>query len=200
MQTLHGKLLERMISAATPKDLITVGKHLKSKGVSGVLISGGCDNFGRVPFESFIDAIRELKNLGMKVFIHTGLVDEERAKLLKEANIDVVLIDVVADQKSIYDVLNLKISTIAFINSLRIMQKHDLRIAPHIVIGLNKGLPSGEFKAIDKLVSIEPDTLILVIFTPYTGTPFEKYQPPKPSYVVKVLEYARKNFMKYLYP
>jgi len=189
----YGKLLERMIPVTTPKDLIIIGRRLKSKGVNGLLISGSCDNLGRVPFESFVSTIRELKGIGMKIFIHTGLIDEERAKLLKEANIDVVLLDVVLDQKSIYEVLNLKISTSAFINSLRIMQRYDLRIAPHIVIGLNKGLPSGEFKTIDELVNIEPDTLILVIFTPYMGTPFEKYQPPKPSYVIKVLEYARKR-------
>jgi len=48
-----------------------------------------------VPFKHFVDALKYVKSLGLKVFIHTGIVDEYRAQLLKDAGVDMVLIDAI---------------------------------------------------------------------------------------------------------
>ncbi len=189
----YGKLLERMISATTPEKLMKLGERLRREGVSGVLISGGCDSHGKVPFEKFVDAIKYLKSLGLKIFMHSGLVDEQRAQLIREAGVDVVLLDLIVDDEVIRSVLNLNVPSDLFVESVKNLLKFDVRVAPHIVVGINGGMPSSEFRSIDVLSRLNPHAAVIVVFTPYPGTPFENREPPDPTYVVKVIEYARRE-------
>ncbi len=179
-----------MLACNKPEDLNAVAIKLRSNGVRGVLISGGCDLLGRVPFEDYIESIRYLKELGFKVYIHSGIVDDNRARLLKESGVDAVLIDFVIHEGAIKEVLGLD-DVNAYLRSLKILMRHSLNVIPHVVIGLYKGLPSNEFKAIDILSKLKPKAVVFVVFTPYPGTPYEDLKPPNADYVIKVLKYGR---------
>ncbi|MCS7139470.1 MAG: radical SAM protein [Candidatus Nezhaarchaeota archaeon] len=186
----YGKLLNNMIPVSDPNDLKSLADDLKKIGGNGVLISGGCDEEGRVPFEGYLDAIKHLKELGLKVFIHTGVVDDFRAKLLEQVGVDAVLVDCVVSEAAIRGVIGLN-DVEAYVRSLRILTKHKLNVVPHVVIGINRGMPSDEFKAIDLLSELRPKAVVFVIFTPYPDTPLELASPPQPNYVIEVLKYSR---------
>jgi len=182
-----------MIPAVTPNELIAVADRLKATGIKGVLVSGGCDYSGRVPFEPFVNALKYMKRLGFKVFMHTGVVDKYRAQLLKDVGIDLVLIDAVISDKAIKEVIGLNVHPDTYIDSIKVLKELGLRVVPHMVVGIYKGLPSDEFKVIDLLADIRPDAAVVVVFTPYPGTPLENVNPPSPRYVSKVISYARRK-------
>ncbi len=189
----RAKILKRMIPAKTPQELVRVVGELYRHGVRGILISGGSNRWGQVPFEGFVDAIKYVKRLGLRIYIHTGLVDEYRAQLLKEAGVDVALIDFTVNDRVIEDVLNLKASPKDFIDSIKNLVKFSVRVAPHIVIGIYHGEASGEKQAIDVLRDLNPNAVVLVVFTPLSGTSFENYSPPPPSYIFDVMRYAKSS-------
>lgn len=188
----YGRLLDNMLSISTPDELALLGDRLRSKGISGVLLSGGCDRLGRVPFEGYLNAIKYLKVLGLKVFMHAGIVDDFRAGLIKELGIDAVLVDFVLHEGAIKEVLGLG-DVEAYVKTLKTLKKFDIAVVPHIIVGLYKGLPSKEFEAVDTLKELMPKAAVFVIFTPYPGTPLEHLNPPSPHYIVEVLKYARKQ-------
>lgn len=189
----HGKILERMISVTDPKRLIPMVKRLKKLGVTGILISGGSNYHGEVPFEPFVGAIRKAKELKLKVYMHTGLVDERRAQLLKEVDVDMVLYDVVGSRETIRGILNLSATPDDFYRGLRYLVDYDVRVAPHVVIGLNGGSLRGEREAIDAIGRIGGDAAVVVVFTPYPGTPLGKAPPPPVKGVLKMMKYFREK-------
>ena len=152
---------------------------------------GGSTDRGEVPFEPFRCAIQELKRLGLRIFMHVGLVNERRARILSEIGPDMVLYDVVLSEPAIKDVLNLDAPRIAFVEGLRLLREYGVRVAPHVVIGINRGRVESEYEALDLIVREDPEALILVVFTPYPGTPLGTIDPPKVKEVLKVLRYAR---------
>lgn len=187
------KILERMVSAETPQKLMRIAENLHRQGAGSVLISGGSNQWGQVPFEEFVDAIKYAKKLGLRVYMHTGLVDEYRAQLLREAEIDAALIDFTVEERIVREVLNLKLSPENFIDSIRNLSKFSVRVVPHIVVGMYCGEPSGEKQAIDVLKNLNPDAVVIVVFTPLPGTPFENCSPPQPQYISEVVEYAKSS-------
>ena len=88
------KILQPMISAITPDLLIEKCIRLAERGNQGVLISGGCDEKGRLPWDNFIPAIKEVKRqTELYISVHSGLMDYEEAFRLREAGVDQALID-----------------------------------------------------------------------------------------------------------
>ncbi len=188
----YGTLLSNMIGVLSPNELVSLGTKLMGEGVSGILLSGGCDRFGRVPFEEYFNAIKYLKRSGLKVFMHVGLVDEFRANLIKELEIDAVLIDFVVHEGAIKEVIGLD-NAKAYVETFKILNKFDLPVIPHVIVGLYRGLPSKEFDSVNILYDLMPKAVVFVIFTPYPGTPLEPSNPPSPHYTLKLLEYARRK-------
>ncbi|UCG69304.1 MAG: radical SAM protein, partial [Thermoplasmata archaeon] len=97
----QAKLLESMIPAENPDKLKVIGDALIKKGCKGVLISGGASTDGKVPLNDFLESIRYLKENGLQVIVHTGLVTKDIAKELKDAGVDQVLIDIIGDEETI---------------------------------------------------------------------------------------------------
>ncbi|MBC7219861.1 MAG: radical SAM protein, partial [Hadesarchaea archaeon] len=59
---------------------------MSSKGAVGVLLSGGFNAEGYVPFEPFLDTIEKIKEqTGLFISAHTGLVPEWLAKEIGSA-------------------------------------------------------------------------------------------------------------------
>lgn len=173
-------ILKSMEPATTPDGLIKIAEERKTRGITGLLISGGSDKNGIVPLMDFLPAIKEIKErLKIKVFVHTGLVDDKLAEGLKDAEADSVLIDIIGSEETIREVYHLKgITTEDYEESLKSLQKYCLSISPHIVIGLHYGKIKGEFNAIRIIAKYKPSSLVFVVITPLHDTPMENISLP----------------------
>jgi uncharacterized radical SAM superfamily protein len=185
------QLLSSMIPAKTPERLIDVGDKLIQKGFSGVLLSGGANAEGEVSFDVFLDSIKHLKNIGLKVIVHTGLINKSTAKKLKEAGVDQALIDVIGDDETIKNVYHLNKTVENYQQSLFALKNAGLNVAPHIVIGLNFGKITGEFESIKMISVIEPDVIVLVILSPIYGTPMYGISVPDVGEIARIAAIAR---------
>ena len=186
-----GKILKTMIPAETPERLVETLHRIKNQGAVGCLISGGCLPNGSVPIDRFIGAIAEAKKLGLKVVVHTGLVNLETAEKLKEAGVDVVSIDIIGSEATIKEIYNLEASIQEYENSLEALSKVEIPFTPHVLVGLHYGELKGELNALRMISKYDPSALIIIVFFPIKGTMMENVKPPSPRDVAKVLVQAR---------
>jgi uncharacterized radical SAM superfamily protein len=190
-----GKVLETMYSATDPVQLWELCKKLKANGAEGVLISGGCLPDGSVPLKPFMEVIGRVKReLGLMVFVHTGIVDAETAGLLRDMAVDAALIDVVGSDQTIKDVFNLKVTVQDYADSLKRLYDAGLKVVPHVIVGLDGGKLCGEFEALKIIAQIEPSAVVIIAFMPIHKTPMETTQAPTPMDIVKVTAVARVMF------
>ena len=186
-----GKILKTMIPAETPERLVETLYRIKNQGAVGCLISGGCLPNGSVPIDRFIGAIAEAKKLGLKVVVHTGLVNLETAEKLKEVGVDVVSIDIIGSEATIKEIYNLEASIQEYENSLEALSKVEIPFTPHVLVGLHYGELKGELNALRMISKYDPSALIIIVFFPIKGTMMENVKPPSPRDVAKVLVQAR---------
>ncbi|WP_366922612.1 hypothetical protein MFMK1_003081 [Metallumcola ferriviriculae] len=186
-----GNLLKSMHSAESSNELISLGESFVKKGCKGMLISGGADANGEVPLKYVASGIKELKRMGLKVIVHTGLISEETARILKECEVDQVLTDVIGDRKTAQKVYHLDKTPEYFGNALRIMVEAGLNIAPHIVIGLDYGRVLGELEALYQVTNSNAQTIVLVVLNPLPNTPMSSIEPPQLGEVGKIIALAR---------
>lgn len=172
-----GILLKTMIPAAHPRELAELVPRLKEVSTKGVLISGGSDSQGRVPLKNFFDEMRLLKEVGMKAIVHTGLVDRETVKGLKEAGVDQVLLDIIGDRETISRVYHLDKGPEDYVESLYLLKEAGLSMVPHIVAGLNYGKMGSELAALKAVSSVRPHGIVLVVLNPLSGTPMAGLRP-----------------------
>jgi len=186
-----GRILETMIPAETPKKLMEVLRRIKAHGAVGCLISGGCLPDGSVPLSRFLDVIAEAEKMGLKVVVHTGLVDFETAKKLREAGVDAVSIDIIGSDETIREIYNLDASVRGYEKSLEALSRAGIPFTPHILVGLHYGKLKGELNALRMISKHNPSALIIIVFFPIGGTGMEHVNPPPPEEVAKVLVQAR---------
>ena len=186
-----GKILETMIPAETPEKLSKTLHWIKARGAVGCLISGGCLPNGSVPIYRFLDAITEAKKMGLKVVVHTGLVDLEAAENLRKAGVDAVSIDIIGSDETIREIYNLNASIQDYEESLRALHMAGIPFTPHVLVGLHYGELRGEFDALSMIAKYNPSALIIIIFFPIKGTEMENFKPPPPEDVARVMVQAR---------
>jgi uncharacterized radical SAM superfamily protein len=181
-----------MVHAPEPELLTEHCLKLERKGARGVLISGGCDEEGRLPWEKFIPAIREVKReTGLKVSIHSGFVDDPTAVSLKEAGVDQVLIDVIGDEEAYSKVCHLESGVSRLAASLEALGKAGLEIVPHIVCGLDFGRLEGERTAIEIVSKLKVELLVIVSLMRLPDTPMRFVTPPAAEAVARLAAEAR---------
>jgi hypothetical protein len=187
-----GKLLKSMIPATTPEELIERCIRAEKLGNQGCLISGGCLKNGRLPWESFIEAISEIKRLThLNISIHAGQIDLAIAKRLKAAGIDQVLIDVIGDDETLKRVYHTDTGVESIRCSLNALKEAEIPIAPHIVIGIDYGKIKGERKALAMISEFNPPILVIVALMPLAGTLMQDVSPPDPIDVAMIMAQAR---------
>jgi hypothetical protein len=192
-----GKVLETMYSAVKPEELFELCSRLKREGASGCLISGGCLPNGSVPLENFVDTIgRVKKDLGLTIFVHTGIIDFSMAKRLKEAGVDAALIDIIGSDETINEIYNLNVTTKDYENSLKALSEAGIAFIPHVVVGLHYGKLKGELHALEAIAKYKPSAVVIIAFMPIRGTKMEKIEPPKPMEIARVIAAARLIFPK----
>lgn len=190
-------VLDTMYPATTPERLLELCKRLKQKGALGCLISGGCLPNGSVPLTPFLDAIREITHdLGLAVFVHTGIVDQEAARGFKDAGVDVALIDIIGSDETIREIYNMDVKVKDYEDSLKALHDAGLPFVPHVIVGLHYGKLEGEWQALKMISSHNPSGLVVIAFMPIRGTEMENIAPPEPFDIVRVLATARVVFPK----
>lgn len=187
----RGQLLESMHAATTGLGLRHLGDKLAARGCQGVLLSGGSDYQGQVPLRDHLDSIAYLKDLGLQVIVHTGLVDEATARDLKTTGVDQVLVDVIGDEETIRQVYHLDKKPQDYAATLVVLKEAGLVIAPHVVIGLHFGRIRGELAALDMITRADPEAIILVVLNPLPGTPMARLAAPSAETVGRLSAVAR---------
>jgi hypothetical protein len=192
-----GRVLETMYPANTPEKLFNLCLQLKRDGALGCLISGGCLPTGSVPVGNFIDAIEKVKHkLGLTVFVHTGIIDFDNAKKLREADVDAALIDVIGSDETIREIYNLNITVKDYENSLSALLESGITFVPHVIVGLHYGKLKGEFQALKMISEYKPSALVIIAFMPIHRTKMATVEPPEPVDIAKVIAVARLEFPK----
>ncbi|WP_287583614.1 radical SAM protein [Candidatus Borrarchaeum sp.] len=191
----QSKILESMKPARSPDELVQLCEELSKKGSKGVLISGGANKHGFVPLLKYTNALKVIKErFGLKVVVHTGLIDKETAKILADSHIDAAMLDVIASQDTIETVYHINATPEKYEESIRLLKEFNIPIVPHVVVGLNYGTLDGEINALEMLSKYDPDAIVIVALMPLEGTPMENVTPPSPETIAKIITIARLTF------
>jgi len=191
-----GRLLQSLYYAKTSSGLVEMSKRLHQKGCEGILITGGCDKSGILMINNFANAIKKVKeSFKFKVALHTKLANEEFVRVARDAGVDMVMVDIVGSEETLRNVYNLKDKSLSDVEkTLDILNRYNLRIAPHIVIGLDYGNLKGEYEALNILKKYNFDTLVLVLLSPLRNTSMEGINYPEINEVKEVMKRAREFF------
>lgn len=185
-------ILKPMPSCKSPEQLIKKALKLSEAGNHGILISGGCDSSGRLPWEGFIPAIKEIKKkTDLFVSIHSGLIDQQTAIRLKGAGVDQALIDVIGDDETFQDIYHVDFGVSKIQDSMEALNKAGIPIIPHVVCGLHYGEIKGERKALEIISRFNVEQLVIVSLMVIPGTPLQGTKPVEAEEVAEIIADAR---------
>ncbi|MBI5751952.1 MAG: radical SAM protein [Hydrogenophilales bacterium] len=163
------KILEPMIPARTPQDLWRVVHEQVDLGAQGMLLTGGSNHRNQVEYAPYYATLRRIKDTfpAFKIALHTALVDLDIARRMEDAGIDVAMMDVIGAQDTITQVYHLRRGVDDFERSLGYLAATEMKVVPHIVLGLHYGRFLGEWRALDIVKRHRPDALVLVVVMPH---------------------------------
>ncbi|MDP2662667.1 MAG: hypothetical protein Q8R28_18265, partial [Dehalococcoidia bacterium] len=150
-----------------------------------------CRAWSRRGVVSAEDLARIKEELSMQVVVHTGLVRRALAGALARAGIDGALIDILGVEETVRDVYHLAAQVEDYASSLAALTGYGVPTIPHIVLGLHYGRFLGEEAALEMVARYPVAALVLVILTPWEGTPMAGVRPPEPSDVGAFFRRAR---------
>lgn len=187
----RGRLLDPMIQVSEPEDLIRKGVSLHKQGAHGILLSGGSDREGRLPWARYFDAIRALvETTGLYLSAHVGFPDLDTCRQLEKNGVRQALLDVMGDEQTASEVYHLKgLQTVG--EAMESISRSALQLVPHIVAGLHYGRMKGEEEALRMLSRHHPAVLVVVVLTGLKGTPMAGITPPSPLEVARLIAKAR---------
>ena len=201
----RGELLKGMSAAADSKKLVELiekymnrpGNNSKNTGngsLKGMLISGGFDTEGKLPVNNVLSGISELKSKYpfLTIYIHAGFLDEDEAAALKSSGVDAVLVNLIGSQKAIREVYNLKDRTYSdYLDTIKLLKGHGLKVSPHIIIGLEDGKLSDEFRTVKDALALGVDSLVFIVLKKATrAADFISSKVPHDE-IIRLVKYAR---------
>jgi len=192
------KYLDGMKHILTNADLEQFLLKLHDDGGKGVLLSGGCDSDGSVPLLRFLDTVKTVKEkTGLIINTHTGLLNEDTAKKLAEAKVDIVSFDINMDEEIIRDIYHLEKDLEEYKRAVELLKKNNLNIVPHICVGLYYGKLHKELKTLKfiKESGINPTLIVLIALIPPKGKE-DIFQRPRPLDIAKIAALIRFIFPK----
>jgi hypothetical protein len=190
--------LNDMQSLTKPEQLLKLCKKLDNNGGVGLLLSGGCNKQGEMlNLRRFLPTIKKIKEeTNLIVKLHTGLVDEELAKSIADAGVDIASMECIGSNETIKEVFGLNAAIETYANTFRNLQDAEVKhIVPHICIGLHKGKIIGEYKALQIIKeTCNPSVIVFIVLRPTPGTKYKNIHPPKPDEIKKIISKAKKIF------
>jgi uncharacterized radical SAM superfamily protein len=186
------KILGTMLPATDPETLYSTCKRLDELGDIGVLISGGSKKDGSLPWERFIGTIGKVKkDTGLKITVHTGLIDRPTAMSLRDAGVDEFLIDVLGSEETMRRVYHLDVGIERMEQALDALEGTGRPVVPHVVFGLDYGEVKGEMRALDMVARHHPFGFVVVVLIPIKDSPMRDVEPPDPEDVVRFIAASR---------
>lgn len=163
------KILEPMMPARSPEELWRVVNGIIEDGAQGMLLTGGSNHRNQVEYDRYYGTIRRIKDEfpAFKIAMHTALVDADIAKCMEQSGIDAAMMDVIGAQDTITQVYHLRRSVDDFEATLEHLVATDMKVVPHIVIGLHYGRLLGEWNALEIIQRHLPDAVVLVVVMPF---------------------------------
>lgn len=188
------KILEPMIPARTPEDLWRAVNGIIEDGAQGMLLTGGSNHQNHVEYDAYYSTIRRIKDEfpGFKIALHTALVTEDIAKSMEQAGIDAAMMDVIGSQDTITQVYHLRRSVEDFEATLEHLVNTNMKVVPHIVIGLHYGRLLGEWNALEMIRRHLPDAVVLVVVMPFYAPESRPFVTPDTTAVGQFFMDARK--------
>jgi uncharacterized radical SAM superfamily protein len=187
-----GKQILRYMGNVAYSNLFAFCERLADNGTQGLLVSGGCDAAGRVPLAPWLPALRRVRQeLGLRLIVHTGLVDEPLAAGLAAAGVESARIDIIGADRTIRQVYHLGRGVEHYEESLRLLAAYGVSTLPHIIVGLHYGRLLGERNALAMIKRHAPAGLIVVVLTPLAQTRMADVVPPAVGPVLAFLAAAR---------
>jgi uncharacterized radical SAM superfamily protein len=193
LDCLHcgGRYLRGMKTVLGPEELINKSRILYKRGGTGLLVSGGCDKNGKVPLERYLEALKIIKQMGLKVNVHTGLAGKEDLEKLKN-KADAISLDFVSEPEVVERIYGVKdFDPDAYLNIIKSVKS--LKIVPHLCIGLDHGRIYWEKEAIRLLSGAGINTITLLVLIPTRGTRMEKISPPEIEETIDILSFAKEK-------
>lgn len=188
----NGNLLKNMFPCMDGEDLISFARRAQARGDQGILVSGGCDQQGHLPWPKFTEAIRKIKNeTDLFVTAHTGQIDLNQARELKKAGIDQALMDLVGSDSTAREILRLSEGISPILRSFDALHCAGLEVVPHIVYGIHYGIEVGEKKALEIIENYPVKKYVVVVFTPTKNTAMSAIKAPAPIDVANFIAEAR---------
>ncbi len=199
------ELLKDMSPAGDSKKLVElVEKYIKRTGSSskntgngslkGMLISGGFDSDGKLPVNNILPGVRELKSKYpfLTIYIHTGFLNGDEAASLKNSGVDAVLVNLIGSQKAIREVYNLKDRTYGdYLDTIKLLKGFELKVSPHIIIGLEDGKLSDEFRTVKDALALGVDSLVFIVLKKASrNAGFISSKVPHDE-IIRLVKYAR---------
>jgi uncharacterized radical SAM superfamily protein len=191
----QAKILEPMIPATSPEMLERkVREMVATQDLQGFLLSGGSNRRNEIRYERFFPVIERLKRdyPGLKVAIHSALLDAPRARSMAAAGVDTAMMDVIGAQETIREVYHLERPVADFEATLAALCETSMEVVPHIVIGLHYGRILGEPAALDIVSRHRIHSLVLVVIMPFYAKP-GTFATPATSDIGKIFMEARQR-------
>ena len=193
LEMIDTELSSAMVAAAEPRVLVRECLRLEQDGNFGVLISGGCEPDGCLPWAKFLPALSAIKaTTGLRLSVHSGFVDAATAKGLAEAGVDQALVDIIGSAATYREIYHIEDGPDRLEETLEALVGAGIPVVPHIVCGLHRGKLIGEEAALARAARLAPRLVVLLSFMPLPGTPLARLAPPPPEAVAECLVEARR--------
>jgi len=174
-----------------------------------ILISGGSTKDGKVPILDHMDFIKKVYSMGLKINFHTGLLSKEEIESIKPYA-ERISFDFVYDDRVIKEVYHLEDKTKEDFEKTYLLMRRLIggrierpdnipssRVVPHITLGLKCGeIDDGEVETIDELAFIKPTLLVIDVFIPTKGTPYENCPKPDLNKVLQIIDKAYRRMSR----
>jgi len=191
----RAELLKRLPPVRSSEELVKVCTNLEKNGAKGCLLTGGCDVHARVPVGDFAEGIKKVKDeTSLTLIAHTGPVEEEEIKQLKDAGLDGILLDIVGSPETTKKIYGIKIPEKRYIDTLTSCENYGISIiSPHVCVGLDYGKLSHELNSLKIIQSITPTTIVIIALMPLLNTPMKDVKV-NPEDVARIVAAAKLMF------
>lgn len=187
-----GQLLRTMPDAITPERLVEMAIDYDKKGCPGILITGGCDREGRLPWKEFLPAVKKIKaRTGLFISVHSGILDAETAKGFRDAGVDQALMDVIGDDSTYQNICHVNHGVSKIYETIRYLDDEGIDFIPHIICGLEQGSMRYEEKALEVVSAFKPKQLVIISLMPLPKTPLWGKTPPTAEEIAEIIIKAR---------
>ncbi len=146
------------------------GTSLDAHAGEGMMVSGGCDERGRLDLSPALPTIASLSGEGKRVAVHAVLPSDEECRSLAESGVEAICLDLHADPSVIRGVMHLDANEEDYERSLRAALSSGAKAFPHVTVGLSE---KDWRRSLDMAARCGAEDLAILGLMSTAGTPLE---------------------------